>query len=398
MREKDDLAVEVKGDSLKNKKILFGITGGIAATESIKLLRELRRYQAELTVMMTESAQNIITPLAVSWAGDCQVITNWEHEMSGLSSYDAILVAPGTRNFLGKLTSGIVDSPLMMAISSAKSKQIPVMIIPSMHQSMADDEKTRDLSTEISKMGFKIFWGDAEEDKYKQPDPITIVANFSNFINSYLPNRKNIVITLGATTTYIDDIRYVKNTSSGKTGYVIASRLHRWGHEITIVSGETSYFPDYKMPLVIEAPNPEEMLEELIALSKCSIDVWIHSAAVLDYINNKVIDGKHPSGDEKIIVELTKSKKHLAELDKLVNDSYRIGFKLESQIKLKELVSRASSFVEKNNLNAIIANRLEDLGDEKMNRAHLILRNGEHFAIPSLDELSNAIRLLIDNN
>ena len=111
-----------------------------------------------------------------------------------------------------------------------------------------------------------------------------------------------------------------------------------------------------------------------------------------------MIDGKHPSGDEKIIVELTKSKKHLAELDKLVNDSYRIGFKLESQIKLKELVSRASSFVEKNNLNAIIANRLEDLGDEKMNRAHLILRNGEHFAIPSLDELSNAIRLLIDNN
>ena len=286
----------------------------------------------------------------------------------------------------------------MMAISSAKSNNTPIVLIPSMHKSLAEDEKTKELCSDISQMNFKILWGYTEENKFKQPDAIAIVANFSNHLNSYLANRKHIVITLGATTTHIDDIRYVKNSSSGRTGYSIASRLHRWGHEITIVSGETTHTPEFNMPLVIKAPNPDEMLAELIALSKCSIDVWIHSAAVLDYINSKRIEGKYPSGDEKITVELIKSKKHLLELEKLVNNAYRIGFKLESKIPLKELISRASSFVEKNKLDALIANRLEDLEDENKNRAHLILRNGDHFAIPSIHELSNAIRLLIDNN
>ena len=398
MREMDDLGVETKGDSLKDKNILLGISGGIAATESVKLLRELRRYGANITVIMTKSAQKVITPLAISWAGNCEVICDWEHNMSGLKNYDGILLAPSTRNIMAKICNGIIDNPLLMAISSAKKNKMPVMIIPSMHQVLAKDPLTLDLSGQMQGMGFNVFWGELDENKSKQPDSISIVANFSNHVNSYLQNRKKVVITLGSTISLLDDIRHVKNTSSGKTGFEIASRLHRWGHEVTIVSGDTSYVHDYKLPLVITAPEPHEMLLELKALTKCSIDVWIHSAAVLDYVNKNRINGKFPSGNEEMSFNLTKSSKHLEELKNDVQGSFRIGFKLESNIKLKELVTKATSFVERNELNAVIANRLEDINDNSKNRAHLILRNGDHFALSTNSEISNAIRLLIENN
>tara|TARA_X000000368_G_C23031330_1_gene712720 strand:- start:389 stop:1576 length:1188 start_codon:yes stop_codon:yes gene_type:complete len=394
----DDLGVETKGDSLKDKNILLGISGGIAATESVKLLRELRRYGANITVIMTKSAQKVITPLAISWAGNCEVICDWEHNMSGLKNYDGILLAPSTRNIMAKICNGIIDNPLLMAISSAKINKTPVMIIPSMHQVLAKDTITLDLSEQIHEMGFNVFWGEIDENKSKQPDSISIVANFSNHVNSYLQNRKKVVITLGSTISLLDDIRYIKNTSTGKTGFEIASRLHRWGHEVTIVSGDTSHVHDYKLPLIINAAEPQEMLLELKALTKCSIDVWIHSAAVLDYVNKNRINGKFPSGNEEMSFDLIKSSKHLEELKKDVQGSFRIGFKLESNIKLKELVTKATSFVERNELNAVIANRLEDINDNSKNRAHLILRNGDHFALSTNSEISNAIRLLIENN
>ena len=394
----NDLGVNIKGDSLEGKKVLLGISGGIAATQSIKLLRELRRYQADITVIMTNAAQKVITPLAISWAGDCTVITNWEHKMSGLKDYDAILIAPTTRNTMANISNGVIDSPLMMAISAAKTNKTPVMIVPSMHESLAKDPSTQYLSKQLSEQGFKVLWGFESENKMKQPDEVSIVASFSNHVNSYLPNRKNIVITLGSTITYLDDIRYVKNTSTGKTGYEIASRLHRWGHDITIVSGETTYIPNFVFPLVIKSPDPDEMLLELKALTKCSVNVWIHAAAVLDYTNKDIKNEKLPSGEEEISFTLSKSLKHLEELKNDVRDSFRIGFKLESNIRLKELVSKATSFVERNELNAVIANRMEDLSDESKNRAHLILRNGDHFALATNKEISNAIRLLIDNN
>ncbi len=394
----DDLGVKIKGDSLKGKKILLGITGGIAATQSIKLLRELRRYQAEITVIMTDAAQKVITPLAISWAGNCNVITKWEYGMSGLNDYDAILISPTTRNTLAKIVNGVIDSPLLMAISAAKTNETPVVLVPSMHDSMAEDKKTIELIKEIIEFGFKIIWGDKKENKLKQPSEISIVANFCYYVNSHLPKRKNIVITLGSTITFIDDIRYVKNTSSGKTGYEIASKLYRMGHEITIVSGQTNYSNDFILPLVIKAEKPEDMLLELKALTKCSIDVWIHAAAVLDYVCKESYSGKLPSGNEELGFKLIKSEKHLKEIQNEVKGSFRIGFKLESKIQLKKLITKATSFVIDNELDAVIANRLEDLENKEMNRAHLILKNGEHFALPTNEEISNAISRLIDNN
>ena len=150
--------------------------------------------------------------------------------------------------------------------------------------------------------------------------------------------------------------------------------------------------------MVIKTDTPEEMLLELKALTKCSIDVWIHAAAVLDYVCEERHIGKLTSGLEGISFNLVKSEKHLKEIKNEVVGSFRIGFKLESNIKLKNLITKATSFVIENELDAVIANRLEDLDNKKVNRAHLVLKNGEHFALPTNEEISNAISRLIDNN
>ena len=112
-----DVDVVSHGNSLEGKRRLLGITGGIAAVESVRLGRELRRHGAEIHVIMTKAATKVITPLAVSWATQSPVDVEWSGDMPQLDGFDAILVAPATRNTLSKHANGVMDSPLSMAIA-----------------------------------------------------------------------------------------------------------------------------------------------------------------------------------------------------------------------------------------------------------------------------------------
>ena len=116
-----DTDVEKRGASLAGKRILVGVTGGIAAVDTVRLLREMRRHGAEMLVIMTESAQRVITPLAVEWASQCEVITNWDGDMKQLEDVDAILVAPATRTRLQHTFTGC-SRTLLMALSAARSR------------------------------------------------------------------------------------------------------------------------------------------------------------------------------------------------------------------------------------------------------------------------------------
>jgi len=115
-----DTGVDYKGSSLLNRHVLFVISGGIAAVESIKLLRELRRHRAKVTIMMTKESEKIISPLAVSWAANERIVSDWDPEMKQLNNYDALLVAPATRNTIAKHIHGITDSPVMMSLAAAR--------------------------------------------------------------------------------------------------------------------------------------------------------------------------------------------------------------------------------------------------------------------------------------
>ena len=140
-----DTDVELRGNSLAGKKILLGVSGGIAAVDTVRLARELRRHGASVSVMMTHSAQKIITPLAVEWATQSEVITQWESDLSALDEVDGILIAPATRDLLASYIHGLQHGPILMSLSAARSRNCPVMMIPSMHADLADDPVTSDL-------------------------------------------------------------------------------------------------------------------------------------------------------------------------------------------------------------------------------------------------------------
>ena len=395
---KDDRGVDIKGNSLDGMTILLGITGGIAAVDSVRLSRELRRHGARVKVLMTHSAQQVITPLALKWASAGEVITSWESEMKQLDDVDAILVSPASRNFLASAVHGLMYNPLLMAISAGRARNTPIFCVPSMHEDLADDPVTDELVEKIRLQGFEIFWGPHEEGKKKTPSHEEIVARLGHFVNSRKSNRKSVVVTLGATRSAIDDVRFIQNLSTGKTGWLVAGHLYRNGHDITVVKGVTEV-PDLNyIPLTIHTQDPNDMLEELLAIANDDIDAWVHSAAVLDYLVNSPAEGKLASQQGPLNVELQEGKKHIKELSEKCKDACRIGFKFESGIKRADLVHRAVAQIENSNMTAVIANRLEDRGNTEMPRAYLVDKNATHFPLQTQLDLCIAIQTLIERH
>ena len=395
---KDDRGVNIKGNSLDGMTILLGITGGIAAVDSVRLSRELRRHGARVKVLMTHSAQQVITPLALKWASAGEVITSWESEMKQLDDVDAILVSPASRNFLASAVHGLMYNPLLMAISAGRARDTPIFCVPSMHEDLADDPVTDELVEKIRLQGFEIFWGPHEEGKKKTPSHEEIVARLGHFVNSRKSNRKSVVVTLGATRSAIDDVRFIQNLSTGKTGWLVADHLYRNGHDITVVKGVTEV-PDLNyIPLTIHTQDPNDMLEELLAIANDDIDAWVHSAAVLDYLVNSPAEGKLASQQGPLNVELQEGKKHIKELSEKCKDACRIGFKFESGIKRADLVHRAVAQIENSNMTAVIANRLEDRGNTEMPRAYLVDKNATHFPLQTQLDLCIAIQTLIERH
>ena len=194
-----DTDVEPTGTSLDGCKVVLGVTGGIAAVETVRLARALRREGALLTVIMTPSAQRIITPLAVRWASQAEVITDWDGDLTALNEADAVLVAPATRDVMASHLHGLQHGPLMMALSVARSRQTPTMMVPSMHVDLANDPVTDDIVAQIRDQGVEVLWGPNEEGKRKTPAVDHIVAALAHLVNKGRPKRRNVVITLATT-------------------------------------------------------------------------------------------------------------------------------------------------------------------------------------------------------
>ena len=391
-----DTDVEAQGSALKGRRVLLGVTGGIAAVDTVRVARELRRHGAEITVVMTKAAQRIITPLAVRWATQGPVITNWDGDMEVLNGIDGVLVVPTTRDTLASYLHGLQNGPLLMALSVARTRNAPIMMVPSMHVDLANDPMTEDLVDRARHQGITILWGEEAEGKRKTPSHETIVASFCHLMNATKPQRKSVVITLGATQSPIDDVRFIQNYSSGATGFALADDLHRHGHDVTCVAGVTNVAQPRWLPLVIRAPRPEHMLAELNALTNDSIDAWIHAAAVLDYVVETPAEGKIASQQGGLSVELVESDKHIMALKEPCKNSIRIGFKLESGIKQKDLIYRATAQIEKAGMTAVIANRLEDLTDSSKPRGYLVDAYGSHFILEDTHKMCEAVRTFIE--
>ena len=392
-----DTGVSQISDSLGGRKVLLAVTGGIAAVESIKLSRELRRHGADVSPMMTKEATKVITPLALSWGSNSDIISNWDSSMSQLDDYDGIIVAPATRNTISKHLNGIIDSPVMMALSAARGKDTPLIFVPSMHSDLFDDPVTSEILSQLSSEGSHVIIDHENEGKIKQPSHIRIVAEFSNILNSDLPNRKRIAITLGSNIAPIDDVRSITNHSTGKTGWSISEYLYRMGHDVYCLAGRTKYYPNFNLPQIKYAEHPIEMLEEAVNISSSfSPEVWIFSAAVLDYLPTP-IKGKIPSSEEGAQIKLAPTQKHIPVILKATGQCYSIGFKLESNTDLEKLLEKASNQISRYSLDAVIANRLEDLNNPESPRAWVLDSTGKSSEISNLTSLCQVIESLIAN-
>ncbi len=395
----EDTGVSRIGNSLTGKRVILAVSGGIAATEAVKLARELRRHGAEVFPMMTKSAEKVITPLALSWGSGLDVVTEWESEMPQLGSFDGLVLAPATRNTIAKFVHGIIDSPIMMAISAASGSEIPILFVPSMHNDLFQDEVTEELLSELVDRGVNIMIEDPIEGKRKQPDSVEIVAMFCNLVNRRIEGRKRVAITLGANSAPIDSIRQIVNTSSGNTGWSIAEHLHRMGHDVVCVSGITSRKPLFSLPDIRFARTPDSMLEESILLAKSEKkpDYWIHAAAVLDYIPEP-LTGKFPSNSGDWQITLKPSLKHLNVLKEHTSGSKRIAFKLEVTGGEDSLISKSIDLISENELLAVVANMLTEVQGKSNTRCRIVFSDGKISEIRDLEGLCQEIESIISSN
>ena len=391
-----DLGVEVQGDSLGGRNVLLVVSGGIAAVESVKLSREIRRHGANLSIIMTKDANKVITPLALSWASASPVITEWDSEMSQLSEFDGVIVAPATRNTISKHIHGVMDSPAMMALSAARGNKTPLIFVPSMHTDLFDDSVTSDLINSLESEGSHIIVDQPSEGKRKQPNHIQIVAELCNCINQSLPDRKNVAITLGANRAPIDSVRAIQNASSGATGWRIAEHLFRMGHEVVCIAGVTSSDPNFTLPHVIRDGTPTGMLNACLEVASVEPkpDAWIHAAAVLDYYTEP-ISGKKPSGQSNWNLQLTPGPKHIEELSHLAKDCVRIGFKLEVDVPVNVLLERATEQISRLGTDAVVANLKDEVHDPNTPRGRIVLSSGDVLEMRDDAELCRTIESLL---
>jgi len=394
-----DAGVSVSSRCLDGKQVLLAVSGGIAAVESVKLSRELRRHGASVVSMMTRSAEKVISPLALSWGSGSDVLTEWDSEMAQLGRFDGVLLAPATRNTIAKHVHGVMDSPLMMALSAARGSKTPLMFVPSMHDDLFDDPVTEELIDSLEFTGAFVLLEDPIESRRKQPSAPAIVANFSNIINKNLPGRKRIAITLGANRAQIDAVRAIQNTSSGQTGWAIAEHLYRMGHEVICIVGETSVQPSFHLPDLRFDSTPDGMLSLCIELASSEIapEAWIHAAAVLDYIP-RIEEGKKSSGEGQWDLSLFPVSKHIEELSELVKGMIRIGFKLEVDTSEDDLIESANKQISTYGLDAVIANFMDEVRNNTSPRCRIVMPGGKANVLQDRLEMCEAIEAIISAN
>lgn len=381
-----DVDVDPQSSALIGKHVALGVTGGIAATETVRICRELRRHGATITVMMTPAATKVITPLAVEWASQSVVIDDWSAEMSQLGDFDALLIAPASRNFISRYVHGMMDHPLLMACSAARAKSTPILLIPSMHKDLFDDPVTQDLLGRIDDAS--ILLGPHEEGRYKQPNPIQIVAEVCHISNSS-EDSLHFAITLGANRAPIDSVRAIQNASSGETGWYIAEYIYRFGHQVTVIAGKTSANPSFKLPRVIRAGTPDGMLAACITVAESKPDGWVHAAAVLDYYTDS-LTGKKASGDSQWELNLKPGPKHIEMLAKHVGDVRRIGFKLETGVTVDELHEKSLQQIAQYQVDATVGNIMEHMHDPTTPRAYFVTSN-EMIELADLEAMCESI-------
>lgn len=351
---------------LKDKTILLGVTGGIAAYKSASLASRLVKAGAEVRVIMTEHATNFINPITFETLTGHKCITdtfdrNFEFQVEHVSlakKADVIMVAPATANVIAKLAHGLADDMLTTTILASHA---PKLIAPAMNTGMYENPVTQDNLALLKKYGMEVIEPAAghlacgDEGKGKMPEPEIL---YEHILRSCACKQDmkglKVLVTAGPTQEAVDPVRFLTNHSSGRMGYSIAKACMLRGADVTLVTGRTALTPPLFVD-VVPVVSAKDMYDAVISRSG-EMDIIIKAAAVADYRPVHVAEEKVKKSDGSFSLELERTDdilKYLGEHKK--PGQFLCGFSMETE----NMLENSRKKLEKKHLDMIAANNLK---------------------------------------
>ncbi|MAS19544.1 MAG: bifunctional phosphopantothenoylcysteine decarboxylase/phosphopantothenate--cysteine ligase CoaBC [Leeuwenhoekiella sp.] len=373
---------------LSGKKVLLGVTAGIAAYKAAFLVRGFIKAGAEVRVVMTPEAKEFVTPLTLSTLSKNEVLsafTQEENENAVWNNHvelglwaDFFVIAPATANTLAKMASGTSDNLLLATYLSAKC---PVYFAPAMDLDMYKHPSTHNSFEKLQSFGNIMIpatsgeLASGLEGQGRMAEPEDIVAFIEADILSRLPLKdKKVLITAGPTYEAIDPVRFIGNHSSGKMGYALAEAAANLGAQVILISGPTHLQLKHNLINRINVTSAAEMFEEVKKHYK-TVDVAIASAAVADYRPAQVADQKIKKKEAALKIDLEPTADILAYMGAEKKKQFLIGFALETENE----VANAQGKLQRKNLDLIVLNSLNDKGagfKTETNKVTFITKSG----------------------
>lgn len=339
-------------------EIVLCVTGSIAATECVKLARELKRQGFDVKCFMSEDACSILHPNAMEFATGQKVVTELTGDIEHVkyAQTDLILVAPATANIISKFAYKIADNPISTLLITGFGYQTPTVFVPSMHESMyrAVSQNIEGLKQE----GIIFLEPKREEGKAKFPNLNDIVLQALRETSEGKLRGKKVIISAGGTYEAIDSVRGITNMSSGKMGLEIAREAFIQGADVTMVNGRV----DVPIPSLfdrVDVTSAEEMMDKLKDLLPEN-DIFISAAAVSDFKLDDV-DSSKISSDDDLTINFKPGPKILNMVKEINPNIFLVGFKAESNISEEDLIISARKQIEKSGADFVVAN---DIGIE----------------------------------
>ncbi|WP_426994998.1 bifunctional phosphopantothenoylcysteine decarboxylase/phosphopantothenate--cysteine ligase CoaBC [Glaesserella parasuis] len=390
---------------LKDKKILIGITGGIAAYKTIELIRLLKTAGAEVRVAMTPAAEAFVTPLTLQAISGNAVSTSLLDPQAELAMghielakwADLVVIAPATADFIARLRIGM-GNDLLSTICLATAS--PILLVPAMNQQMYKRSIVQENLQSLTEQGVSIIGpnagfqacGDIGKGRMSEPSEI-FQAIEDHFTQSQDLADLSVVITAGPTREAIDPVRYISNHSSGKMGFAIAEAFAKRGAKVTLIAGPVNLATPQNVSR-IDVISAQQMAEQAVNLVQKNA-IFIGCAAVADYRVEQVAEQKiKKTGDnDELTLKLVKNPDIIATVAHLTqNRPFVVGFAAETQ----NVADYAKDKLQRKNLDLICANDVSggQVFGQDQNTLHLFWQNGEK--ILQLAEKGKLAEKLVD--
>ncbi|MFP4382131.1 MAG: bifunctional phosphopantothenoylcysteine decarboxylase/phosphopantothenate--cysteine ligase CoaBC [Candidatus Sumerlaeia bacterium] len=393
-------------NALKGRRVLLGISGGIAAYKAVDLCRRIIKAGGQVRVIMTRAACEFVTPLTLETLSGNAVYRDmfdaeraWEIEHISFARWgDVLVVAPATANSIAKMACGLADDPLS---TTALAFRGPVLVVPAMNTAMWDHPQTRENLEKLRQRGVRITAPAAgmlacgEEGAGKLADVEQIMDDlFAIFNDAPLPQSldgKRVMVTAGPTVEAIDPVRYLSNPSSGRMGFALAAEAQRRGARVTLIHGPVSIDPPRSLVQTISVRSAGEMNDAVQSLL-AEQDICIFSAAVADYTPANPADRKmkKEEGAESLSLELKRTPDIAAEANKRrAKGQLFVGFAAETN----DVEANARAKMEKKGFDIVVANEVSERNPAfaaEDNQLLLLSRKGERKELPRQSKVSLA--------